>query len=69
MADKETKGSNYNKTCREPLFRVEINTADSIEAADNMRQMKVDIIDKSGTAKKGVIDMYKFAKEKVFFDK
>ena len=31
MADKETKGRNYNKTCREPLFRVDINTVEGIK--------------------------------------
>ena len=59
----------YNKTGREPLFRVEISTAESAEAAEEMRLMKTAIIGKSGTAKQGVIDMYKFAKENGYFGK
>lgn len=66
--EKESKDLKYNKK-REPLFRVEISTADTAEAADEMRKMKADLIHKSGTAKLGVIDMYKFAKEKGYFDK
>lgn len=72
MADKKdevSKDIKYNKKGREPLFRVEISTADTPEAAEEMKQMKVDLVDKSGTAKKGVIDMYKFAKENGYFDK
>jgi len=50
------------------LFRVEISSADTPEAAENMRQMKIDLIDKSGTAKKGVIEMYDFAKKHGYFE-
>jgi hypothetical protein len=67
--DKVSKDITYNKKGREPLFRVEISTADTTEAAENMRQMKTDLISKSGTAKQGVIDMYKFAKENSYFGK
>jgi hypothetical protein len=72
MADKkdeESKDKKYNKTGREALFRVEISTADSSETAEEMRQMKVDLIDKSATAKQGVFDMYKFAKKNGYFNK
>ena len=64
-----SKDTKYNKQGREPLFRVEISTADSAETAEEMRQMKVDLIEKSETAKQGVFDMYKFAKENGYFDK
>ncbi|MBE8233119.1 MAG: hypothetical protein HAW67_05230 [Endozoicomonadaceae bacterium] len=67
--DKDAKQTRYNKMGREPLFRVEISTADSNEDAEEMRKMKTVLIAKSGTAKKGVVDMYKFAKENGYFDK
>jgi hypothetical protein len=57
----------YNKK-REPLLRLEISTADTAEAAEEMRQMKKDIIKKSEEAKKGLVEMYRFAKEKGYFD-
>jgi hypothetical protein len=66
--DKESKDSRYNKK-RKPILRVEVTTADNTEAVEEMNLMKVELIEKSGTAKKGVIDMYKFAKKNGFFDK
>lgn len=68
IKEKETKDGKYNKG-RKPLFRVEINASDSSEDAKEMIQMKADIIEKSGTAKRGVIDMYKFSKECGYFNK
>lgn len=68
QASKVNKDNKYNKK-REALFRVEITTADTEEEAEKMRQMKIDLVDKSGSAKKGVIDMYYFAKTHGFFDK
>lgn len=65
---KKTKDTTYNKK-REPLFRVEISTADSPEDVKKLRQMKKDILDKSNSAKQGVIDMYEFAKSHGFFNK
>jgi hypothetical protein len=62
------KDLKYNKK-RKPIFRVEATTADTEEAAAEMDQMKVDLINHSGTAKKGVIDLYRFAKENGFFIK
>jgi hypothetical protein len=67
--NKVSKDVKYNTQGREALFRVEITTADSPESAEEMRQMKTDLVDKSGTAKQGVFDMYKFAKENGYFDK
>jgi hypothetical protein len=58
----------YNKEGREPLFRVEISTADSAEDAELMREMKAVITAKSGSAKQGVIDIYKFAKGNGYFN-
>jgi hypothetical protein len=72
VTDKKEKVSSnvkYNKEKREPLFRVEISSADTAEEAEKMRRMKADLIDKSGTAKQGVVDMYKFAKENGYFVK
>jgi hypothetical protein len=71
VTDKQKKASKnieYNKTSREHLFRVEISSADTAEDAKKMRQMKADIVAKSNNAKKGVIDMYNFAKENGFFE-
>jgi hypothetical protein len=65
---KISKDIAYNKK-RIPIFRVEVSTADNEADTEEMFQMKDDLIDKSGTAKKGVIDMYRFAKENGFFDK
>jgi hypothetical protein len=65
---KISKDVAYNKK-RIPLFRVEVSTADNEADTEEMFQMKDDLIDKSGTAKQGVIDMYRFAKENGFFDK
>ncbi len=70
MADKKKKISKdvkYNKEKREALFRVEITSADTKKEAEEMRQMKNDIIEHSGTAKKGAVDMYRFCKENGFF--
>tara|TARA_R110002050_G_scaffold186406_2_gene320634 strand:+ start:523 stop:738 length:216 start_codon:yes stop_codon:yes gene_type:complete len=71
MADKKEKPNKdleYNKK-RKPILRVEATTADTAEAVEEMDQMKVDLIAHSGTAKKGVIDLYRFAKENGFFNK
>ena len=65
---KISKDIAYNKK-RIPIFRVEVSTADNEADTEEMFQMKDDLIDKSGTAKQGVIDMYRFAKENGFFDK
>lgn len=66
--DKINKDIEYNKK-RKPILRVEATTADTAEALVEMDQMKVDLIEHSGTAKKGVIELYRFAKENGFFDK
>lgn len=58
----------YNKARREPLFRVEISSADTVEEAEKMRQMKLNIVKHSGSAKQGVIDMYKFCEGNGYFD-
>jgi hypothetical protein len=67
------KDIKYNKTGREPLFRVEIVKGDSPEFAKEMRDMKGDLLEKSEDdsqiLKKTITDMYKFAKEKGFFIK
>ena len=65
---KISKDIAYNKK-RIPIFRVEVSTADNEADIEEMFQMKDDLIDNSGTAKQGVIDMYRFAKENGFFDK
>jgi hypothetical protein len=59
---------NYNKK-RQPLFRVEISTADTPSDVEKMMEMKDELILKSGTAKRGVIEMYEFAKKMDYFDK
>ena len=64
-----SKDVKYNQKGREALFRVEITTADSDEDAEKMRQMKTVIVAKSGSAKKGVNDMYDFCQKEGFFDK
>tara|TARA_B100000809_G_scaffold266043_1_gene327048 strand:- start:2984 stop:3202 length:219 start_codon:yes stop_codon:yes gene_type:complete len=72
MADKkevESKDIKYNKKGREALFRVEITTADSPEAAEKMRKMTPALIAKSGTAKKGFIDLFEWAEKQGYFDK
>jgi hypothetical protein len=48
------KDLKYNKK-RKPIFRVEATTADTEEAAAEMDQMKVDLINHSGTAKKALL--------------
>lgn len=58
----------YNKK-RKPILRVEATTADTAEEVKEMDQMKVDLLRHSGTAKQGVIDLYRFAKENGFFIK
>lgn len=74
MTDKEktvSKDTKYQKKYnkkRKPLFRVEVSTADTAEDIKKMEQMKVDLIAKSKTAKKGVIEMYDFAKKKGYFE-
>jgi uncharacterized protein (UPF0335 family) len=71
--DKVNKDIKYNKTGREPLFRVEIVKGDSPESAKEMRQMKIDILEKSEedgqSLKQTVTDMYRHAKTTGFFDK
>lgn len=66
--DKVNKDIAYNKK-RIPILRVEATTADSEDEIDEMFQMKDDLIEHSKTAKQGVIDLYRFAKENGFFDK
>lgn len=66
--DKESKDKAYNKK-RKPILRVEATTADTAEAVEEMDQMKVDLVKHSGSAKQGVIDLYRFGKENGFFDK
>ena len=71
MTDKKEKVSKdkaYNKK-RKPILRVEATTADTPEAVEEMDQMKIDLIDHSGSAKQGVIDIYRFSKENGFFEK
>lgn len=66
--DKVSKDIVYNKK-RIPILRVEATTADNDEDIEEMFQMKDDLIDHSGTAKQGVIDLYRFAKENSYFEK
>jgi len=61
-----SKDKRYNKK-RQPILRVEVSTADNKESVEEMEQMKDDLIKRSGNAKKGVVDMYRFAKEKGYF--
>lgn len=65
---KVNKDIKYNKK-RKPILRVEASTADTEEYLTEMFQMKDDLVEHSGNAKKGVIDLYRFAKEKGFFIK
>lgn len=65
--NKPTKDTLYNKK-RKPILRVEATTADSEQDIQDMEKMKGELILKSGTAKKGVIDMYVFAKNNGYFD-
>jgi hypothetical protein len=76
MTDKKeevNKDIKYNKTGREPLFRVEIVKGDSPEFAEEMRKMKSDILEKSEeesqSLKQTVTAMYRHAKATGFFDK
>jgi hypothetical protein len=62
------KDKKYNQK-RKPIFRVEAVSSDTTEAVQEMYKMKFDIINHSKTAKQGVIDIYRFAKENGFFDK
>jgi hypothetical protein len=41
-------------------------TADTSEEVAEIDQMKVDLVKHSGSAKQGVIDLYRFAKENDF---
>ncbi len=66
--NKVSKDDTYNKK-RKPILRVEATTADTAEAVEEMDQMKIDLIKHSGSAKQGVIDLYRFAKENGHFDK
>jgi len=66
--DKVNKDIEYNKK-RKPILRVEATTADTDEEVEEMDQMKIDLVKHSGSAKQGVIDLYRFAKENGFFDK
>jgi hypothetical protein len=65
---KVSKDIEYNKK-RKPILRVEATTADTAEEVAEMDQMKIDLVKHSGSAKQGVIDLYRFAKEKGFFIK
>lgn len=62
---KESKHDNYNKK-RKPLFRVEIALGDD---AALLERIKGALIDKSGTPKQGIIDLYKFAEKLGYFSK
>jgi hypothetical protein len=64
--EKISKDDKYNKK-RQPLFRVEITAADTASEVKKMEKMKEDILAKSGTAKRGVVDMYDFAKKNGYF--
>jgi hypothetical protein len=66
--EKPNKDLEYNKK-RIPILRVEATTADSEDEIEEMFQMKDHVIEKSGSAKQGIIDMYRFAKENGFFNK
>ena len=65
---KTNKDKTYNKK-RKPILRVEATTADTPEEIKEMELMKDELVEKSGTAKRGVINMYRFAKENGFFNK
>lgn len=65
---KVSKDIEYNKK-RKPILRVEGSTADSQEEIAEMVQMKEQLVAHSGSAKQGVIDMYRFAKKNGFFSK
>ncbi len=70
MAEKKEKVSKdiaYNKK-RIPILRVEATTADSEDEIEEMFQMKDHVIEKSGSAKQGIIDMYRFAKKNDYFN-
>ncbi len=66
--NKVSKDITYNKK-RKPILRVEATTADSDEDVAEMDQMKIDLINHSGSAKQGVIDLYRFAKKNGYFVK
>jgi hypothetical protein len=65
---KVNKDLAYNKK-RKPILRVEATAADTAEDVAEMDQMKVDLVEHSGNAKQGVIDVYRFAKKNGFFNK
>jgi precorrin-6B methylase 2 len=71
--EKVNKDIKYNKTGREPLFRVEIVKGDTPEAAKEMRNMKAALLNKSKednqSLKQTVTDMYRHAEATGFFDK
>jgi hypothetical protein len=62
---KTSKHNNYNKK-RQPLFRIEIVPSDDTEL---LQKIKADFIEKSGTPKQAVIDLYEFARQHGYFDK
>jgi hypothetical protein len=66
--DKEAEyNKKYNKK-RKPILRVEASASDSVDDIKEMNEMKEKLIQHSGNAKQGVIDMYRFSLERGFFD-
>jgi hypothetical protein len=65
---KSPKDKLYNEK-RKPILRVEATAADTAEEKAEMDQMKIELVNMSGSAKQGVIDIYRFAKENRYFDK
>lgn len=60
---KSLKDTRYNEK-RIPLFRVEIVQSDNAEL---LKQIKKDLIAKSGKPKQGIIEMHEFAKKTWLF--
>jgi hypothetical protein len=61
---KSLKDSKYNEK-RIPLFRIEIVQSDNAEL---LKQIKEDLIAKSGKPKQGIIEMHEFAKKHGYFN-
>lgn len=64
MDEKPNKHNKYNKK-RIPLFRVEIVPTDDAEL---LEQIKAALIEKSGTPKQAIIELYDFAKKHGYFE-
>lgn len=59
-----SKHVKYNEK-RKPLFRVELVPSDNLEL---WKQVKTDLVEKSGSAKAGILEMYQKAKKDGYFD-